>query len=81
MKSKAYANALKQVRFFCLALPEAREVEAWGHPTFRAGKKMFAGFGEEEGEMSLGLKVGFDRQEELLKDDRVEKEELAATAA
>ena len=54
----------------CLALPEACEVEAWGHPTFRAGKKLFAAFGELEGVFSLGLKVGFERQEELLKDDR-----------
>ena len=37
---------------------------------FRAGKKMFAAFGGESGDLSLGLKVGFDRQEELLQDDR-----------
>jgi len=49
MQSARYNQALKQVRALCLALPEAREVEAWGHPTFRAGKKMFAGFGEEGG--------------------------------
>ena len=70
MRSKAYDQALKQVRTICLALPEAGEVEAWGHPTFRAGKKMFAGFGEEDGVVSLGLKVGHERQEELLKDGR-----------
>ena len=70
MKSKAYASALEHVRTLCLALPEAREVEAWGHPTFRVGKKIFAGFGEHDGELSLGLKVGFDRQEELLRDSR-----------
>jgi predicted DNA-binding protein (MmcQ/YjbR family) len=51
-------------------LPEAREVKAWGHPTFRAGKKMFAGFGQEAGDVTLGLKVGHDRQEELLRDNR-----------
>ena len=70
MKSRAYERALKQLRALCLALPEAREVEAWGHPTFRAGKKMFAAFGEDDGTLSLGLKVGFDRQEELLTDER-----------
>ena len=58
------------MRSICLALPEAAEVEAWGHPTFRAGKKMFAAFGGEGNDMSLGLKVGFDRQEELLRDGR-----------
>jgi predicted DNA-binding protein (MmcQ/YjbR family) len=70
MKSREYERALKQVRALCLALPEGHEVEAWGHPTFRAGKKMFAAFGEEDGALSLGLKVGFDRQEALLEDER-----------
>jgi predicted DNA-binding protein (MmcQ/YjbR family) len=61
---------LKQIRGLCLALPETCEVEAWGHPTFRAGKKMFAACGSGQGMLSLGLKVGFDRQEELLEDAR-----------
>jgi predicted DNA-binding protein (MmcQ/YjbR family) len=70
MKAKDYERALKQVRSLCLALPETREVIAWGHPTFRAGKKMFAGFGQDEEGLTLGLKVGFDRQDELLQDER-----------
>jgi predicted DNA-binding protein (MmcQ/YjbR family) len=60
-----------RIREICLALPEAKEVEAWGHATFRAPKKMFTACGvEKDGSASLGLKVGFDRQEELLKDPR-----------
>ena len=70
MKSRAYERALKQVRSLCLALPVAKEVEAWGHATFRAGKRMFAAFGEGPEGMSVGLKVGHDRQEELLRDER-----------
>jgi len=35
---------LADLRKLCLALPETAEVEAWGRPTFRAGKKMFAVF-------------------------------------
>lgn len=71
MKFKGHDKALAKVRAICLALPEAREVEAWGHPTFRAGKKMFAAFGGEETDfLALGMKVGFERQEELLKDER-----------
>lgn len=70
MKTKGDDPDLEKVRAICLALPEAREIEAWGHPTFRAGKKMFAAFGDLEGVRSLGLKVGFERQEELLKDKR-----------
>jgi hypothetical protein len=30
---------LAEVRKLCLALPESVEVEAWGRPTFRAGKE------------------------------------------
>jgi predicted DNA-binding protein (MmcQ/YjbR family) len=67
---KPYDNALKIIRSICLALPESSEVAAWGHPTFRAGKKMFAAFGEDQGNLSLGMKMGFDRQEKLLEDPR-----------
>jgi predicted DNA-binding protein (MmcQ/YjbR family) len=70
MATKAYEKALKQVRAICLALPESHEVEAWGHPTFRAGKKMFAGFGEDQGQLTIGMKMSFDRQDELLQDER-----------
>src|SRR5262249_4762024 len=70
MKSSMFDRALARVRAACLALPETREVEAWGHPTFRAGKKMFAGFGQDEDGLTIGLSVGFDRQDELLEDER-----------
>ena len=35
---------LERIRALCLAMPEAFEIEAWGHPTFRVGTgrgKMF----------------------------------------
>jgi len=70
MATRQYDQALKRIRRLVLALPEAVEVEAWGHPTFRAGKRMFAAFGEDGRTLSLGLKVGFDRQDDLLNDDR-----------
>jgi predicted DNA-binding protein (MmcQ/YjbR family) len=70
MSTKAYDRALARIRTLCLALPEACEVEAWGHPTFRAGKKMFAAFGTDDGALSLGLKMSFERQDELLRDER-----------
>lgn len=31
-----------RLRASCLRYPEAAEVESWGRPTFRAGKKIFA---------------------------------------
>jgi len=70
VNAKGYDAVLAKVRSLCLALPETREVEAWGHPTFRAGKKMFAACGQDDGALALGLKVGHDRQDELLSDDR-----------
>src|SRR5262245_16807226 len=70
MPPARYDRALKKVRAICLALPEACEVEAWGHPTFRAGKKMFAGIGDADGQWALGMKMSFKRQDELLKDAR-----------
>ena len=71
MTQTQFDKLFDRIRAICLALPEAKEVEAWGHPTFRAPKKMFAACGADpDGTASLGLKVGFDRQEELLKDPR-----------
>jgi predicted DNA-binding protein (MmcQ/YjbR family) len=70
MNKRKYEKALRKIRAICLVLPEGREVMAWGHPTFRAGKKLFAAFGEQDGRMSLGMRVGYERQDELLKDPR-----------
>jgi predicted DNA-binding protein (MmcQ/YjbR family) len=70
MRPKHFDAFLERIRSICLAWPEAREIEAWGHPTFRAGKKMFATYGGTPGEPAIHLNVGFDRQDELLKDAR-----------
>jgi hypothetical protein len=35
---------LTELRAICLSFPEAVEIEAWGRPTFRAGKRMFTVF-------------------------------------
>ena len=70
MNTKKNDPMLECVRSICLALPESCEVEAWGHPTFRAGKKMFATYGGEPGEPAVHFNVGFDRQDKLLNDDR-----------
>jgi predicted DNA-binding protein (MmcQ/YjbR family) len=32
---------LDRLRKFCLALPETSEADSWGHPNFKAGKKVF----------------------------------------
>jgi predicted DNA-binding protein (MmcQ/YjbR family) len=49
--------ALGRLRKICLALPEAKERETWGHPTFRVRDKIFATFGEGEGGPALTCKA------------------------
>lgn len=48
------ASALVRVRKLCLALPEAHEVEAWGEPTFRVRKKMFAMYASKDNHHGAG---------------------------
>jgi predicted DNA-binding protein (MmcQ/YjbR family) len=62
---------LAEVREVCLRFPEASEVEAWGRPTFRAGKKIFAVFtGSREDGFSLIFKPDADERPALLADRR-----------
>ena len=63
---------LDDVRRVCLALPEVVEVEAWGRPTFRAGKgKMFAVFeGSDEHPYALVFKPDPAEAPALLQDER-----------
>ncbi len=65
------APYLHDLRRICLDLPEAVEVEAWGRPTFRAGKKMFAVFGgDEEHPYSVVFKPDPTDRRGLLADPR-----------
>jgi predicted DNA-binding protein (MmcQ/YjbR family) len=50
-------RALGQVRKLCLSLPESREVDSWGHPNFRAGKKTFAAFEWIQGRPSIAFRL------------------------
>jgi hypothetical protein len=62
---------LKELRASCLSFPESSEVEAWGRPTFRAGKKLFAVFtGSEESRYSVVFKPEPDERDALIADDR-----------
>ena len=62
---------LAEVREVCLAFPEASEVEAWGRPTFRAGKKIFAVFtGDDDHQYSVVFKPEPDERVALLADAR-----------
>lgn len=62
---------LRDLRSICLALPETAEVEAWGRPTFRAGKKLFAVFtGSSEDRYSVVFKPDADERPALVDDPR-----------
>src|SRR5919106_2302377 len=62
---------LAELREICLALPETSEVEAWGRPTFRAGKKMFAVFeGAGEHQYAVIFKPEPGEHKALLNDPR-----------
>ena len=64
-------NPLARLRKLCLALPEAREVEAWGAPTFRV-KTIFAMYAEAgnhhvAGRASVWVKAGPGNQELMVR--------------
>lgn len=69
MARKTPAQVLTWLRRVCLALPESAETLTWGHPVFRAGKKIFAGFGEHQGRPTLGFKTEEADREMLLGND------------
>jgi hypothetical protein len=62
---------LAELRAVCLALPESAEVEAWGRPTFRAGKKIFAVFeGNDDHAYAVIFKPDPEERLALLEDPR-----------
>ena len=65
---------LDRVRRICLALPEATEQEAWGEPTFRIRKKIFAMYAAAnnhhgDGQNAVWLNAPLGVQEMLVRSD------------
>ena len=63
---------LARVRRTCLALPEAWEKEAWGEPTFRVRKRMFAMFANDhhgDGRVALWCNAPLGVQEMLVRSE------------
>ncbi len=56
---------LREFRRRCLAYPEAMEVEQFGHPWFKAGKRPFAIFGKDEGRLTFSFSTSRMDQEGL----------------
>ena len=67
---KTPEQVLDHLRRFCLALPESCEVEAWGHPNFRAGKKTFAVFEFYKDRPCVVIKAEPAEQQLLISDTR-----------
>jgi len=62
---------LAELREVCLSLPESAEVEAWGRPTFRAGKKIFAVFeGNDDHPFAVTFKPDPEERKALVEDSR-----------
>jgi hypothetical protein len=62
---------LERVRHICLALPEATEQVAWGEPTWRVRKRMFAMYANDhhgDGRVALWCNAPLGVQEHLVAD-------------
>jgi predicted DNA-binding protein (MmcQ/YjbR family) len=69
---------LARLREICLGLPEVRETVKWGHPTFEAGKKMFAVLDRYQGRACIAFRVLPESLATLLADDRFYEAPYAA---
>jgi hypothetical protein len=68
--SPSTAKVVGRLRRICIALPEAEEIETWGHPTFRVRKKIFVGCGvAEDGYAQMTCKAPPGEQRALVASD------------
>jgi predicted DNA-binding protein (MmcQ/YjbR family) len=76
-----------RARGLCLQLPESTEKISWGHPNFRAGRKMFCAFEIVRGRPSIAFRLPPADVEALLQRNgdhssgKVQKAEAAAQRA
>ena len=66
MVTTANEETLKKLRTLCLALPETSEKASWGHPNFRAGKKVFVAFERVKGRASIAFRLDPKEVDRLL---------------
>ena len=65
-----WQHLLEPLRRICGALPEANETLNFGSPWFRAGKKVFGIFSDDEGGARLSFRAAPMTREALLEDPR-----------
>jgi predicted DNA-binding protein (MmcQ/YjbR family) len=63
-------DVLDRLRKICLTLPGASETSCWGHPNFRAGKRIFASFDSYRGGDCVFFKAEPPAKDSLLGDER-----------
>jgi len=59
-----------KLRGICLPLPEVVETVKWGHPTFEAGKKIFAVLDHYHGRSCIAFRTSMEEQKKLCRDER-----------
>ncbi len=64
------SQLLSRLGEICLRLPEVRETTKWGHPTFEAGKKMFAVLDHYNGRPCLAFRAAPEQLPAYLTDKR-----------
>ena len=64
------AAILPKLREICLALPEVVETVKWGHPTFEAGKQIFAVLDHYHGRPCIAFRTSMEEQKKLCRDER-----------
>jgi predicted DNA-binding protein (MmcQ/YjbR family) len=64
---------LARMRAICMAYPEVVEVEQFGNPWWKAGKKSFCIYGESDGHPGASFNLSLDEQSLLLGDERFSK--------
>ena len=64
------SSILKTIRRICLVLPDTVETMTWGKPHFRAKDKIFAGFGEKQGEPVIEFKLESAHAKSIIKNPR-----------
>ena len=72
------STVLARLRKVCLPLPEVRETLKWGHPTFEAGKKIFAVLDRYDGRPCIAFRAPLETLDELLADERFTEAPYAA---
>lgn len=65
--TRRVADPVAWMRRVCRALPGVVEVEAWGHPTFRAGGRTFGAVELYKKRPCIAIRADVDEQEVLIR--------------